>query len=450
VAVTPDRSTVYAAIPSKDWVAVVDVLTNNVAFLTLPAGSGPRGVAVAPDPSAVSSPLAIDAVDDVVASPLPALGVGPAVSNVLANDTLGGRPAAVGNVTLSTKSSTSPSITLDASTGAVSIGADTAAGSHVLTYEICETSHASNCDQAAVKLTVRDPYAIVANSDSAKSFAGATPIANVLANDLFNGGVPDLTSVALSSVPSGDPSVVLNVGDGSVSVAADAAVGDHSVSYRICEIASPTNCAESTATITVLAHSLFAASYSASVSRSGGIAVANVLANDTFDGAAATFARVTLSQVSSTSDGVALNAATGAVLVASGTATGVQTLPYKICETASPSNCAGGTVTVNVTSFVINAVADQARASNKTASTPIANVLANDTLGGAPATLKNVSLSLASPPPTRLVQLDTSTGAVNILGKVSGGTISFAYQICEVGNPTNCSRATVTLDLSGK
>jgi len=33
---------------------------------------------------------------------------------------------------------------------------------------------------------------------------------------------------------------------------------------------------------------------------------------------------------------------------------------------------------------------------------------------------------------------------------VSGGSISFTYQICEIGNSTNCSRATVTLDLSGR
>jgi hypothetical protein len=370
------------------------------------------------------------------------------VSNVLVNDTLGGRPAAIGNVTLSTKSSTSPSITLDSSSGAVSIGPDAAVGSHVLTYQICESTHPTNCDQANVTLTVRAPYTIVANSDSAKSFAGATPIANVLANDLLNGSVPDLTSVSLSAIPSGDPGIAL-AANGSVSVAAGASVGDHTVAYRICEIASPTNCAQSTATITVLAHSLFAASYTASVSRAGGIAVANVLANDTFDGAPATFAQVTLSQVSSTSDGVALNAATGAVSVASGTAAGVQTLAYRICETASLSNCAVGTVTVNVTSFVITAVNDSARASNKVANTPIANVLANDTLGGGPATLANVTLSLVTAPPTG-IQLDITTGAVNVLGKVSGGTISFVYQICEIGNPTNCSRATVTLNLSGK
>jgi len=446
LAVTPDRSTVFVAIPSKDWVGVVDVVSNVVSFLSVPGG--PRAVAIAPDPSATASPLKVVAGDDVVTTPLTALMIGSAISNVLANDTLGGRPAAVGNVTSPRTVTPSDGITLD-SAGAVWIAAGASVGPHTLRYEICEANHQSNCGQANVSLTVRDRYPITASGEAASAFQGATAIANVLSNDSFRGAVPDLTSVQFSQVTSSDPSIALDTANGSVSVAADAPLGDHWVSYAICEIGT-TNCSDPAvrAVVTVNAHALVAANYTASVSRSGGMAVANVLANDTFDGGAVTLARVTLSQFSA-SDGLSLNTATGAVSVASGIAAGVQTLVYKICETASLSNCAAGTVTVNVTSFVINAVSDRTRASNKSASTPIANVLANDTLGGAPATLANVTLSLASAPPP-LVQLDTTTGAVRLLGKVSGGSISFTYQICEIGNSTNCSRATVTLDLSGK
>jgi len=446
LAVTPDRSTVYVAIPSKDSVGVVDVVTNVVAFLAVPGG--PRAVAVAPDPSATASPLKVVAGDDVVTSALTALMIGPAISNVLANDTLGGRPAAVGNVTSPRTVTPSDGITLD-SAGAVWIAAGAPVGAHTLRYEICEADHQSNCGQANVSLTVRDRYPISAAGETASAFQGAVAIANVLSNDSFRGAVPDLSSVQFSQVTSSDPSIALNMANGSVSVAADASLGDHWVSYAICETGT-TNCSDPVvrAVVTVNAHSLVAANYTASVSRSGGLAVANVLANDTFDGGAATLARVTLSQVSA-SAGLSLNTATGAVSVATGTAAGVQTLVYKICETASLSNCAAGTVTVNVTSFVINAVSDQARASNKGANTPISNVLANDTLGGGPATLANVTLSVVTAPPSG-VQLDTKTGAVNVLGKISGGLISFTYQICEVGNSTNCSRATVTLTLSGK
>ena len=45
---------------------------------------------------------------------------------------------------------------------------------------------------------------------------------------------------------------------------------------------------------------------------------------------------MTLTQESSTSDGVALDPATGAVRVAAGTAVGIHALVYRICEIARP------------------------------------------------------------------------------------------------------------------
>ena len=48
------------------------------------------------------------------------------------------------------------------------------------------------------------------------------------------------------------------------------------------------------------------------------------------------------------------------------------------------------------------------------------------------------------------VLADGADGTVDVLAKSSGGTYSLAYEICETGNPGNCARATLTLDLSGK
>jgi hypothetical protein len=177
----------------------------------------------------------------------------------------------------------------------------------------------------------------------------------------------------------------------------------------------------------------------------------SVLANDTFDGAPATLASVTLLLLSSTNAGVRLDTATGAVSVARGTPAGLQAVAYRICEAASPSNCSDASVSITVTPYIILAVADRARGSNKFANTPLASVLTNDTLGGVPATTSNVALSQISlTPANRDIRLNVSTGAVEVLRKTSGGTYSLVYQICEIETPTNCSQATVTLDLSGK
>ena len=144
------------------------------------------------------------------------------------------------------------------------------------------------------------------------------------------------------------------------------------------------------------------------------------------------------------------DAATGVVSVVRGAPVGPQTLVYRICEAASPANCSDAAVTVNVAPYVVNATADRARASSKTAVTGVANVLSNDTIGDMRATSANVTVSLVSLSPSNRQIRFNADGTVDLLGKSSGGTFSLLYQICDVETPANCARATLTLDLSGK
>ena len=176
------------------------------------------------------------------------------------------------------------------------------------------------------------------------------------------------------------------------------------------------------------------------VPKAGGTAVANVLANDKFAAAVATLAKVRLSQLSSTHAGVSLNVATGAVTVAAGTTVGTHTLNYRICEIAMPSNCDAAVVTVTVLPRRSRLDSDSARASSKVASTAIASVLANDRLGGAPATLANVRLSFVSlTPANSKIRLDLTDGSVDVLGKTDSGLYLLVYEICEIAMPTNCA-----------
>ncbi len=447
VAVTPDGSAVYVSIPRINSVATIDVNSSAVSGV-IAVAAGPTAVAVVTDTPAPPHPFTIDAVNDTPAAALPALWAGAAVANVLANDTIGGARAAIGNVTLSLVSSTSADVTLDTATGAVMIAAETAVGSHGLTYQICQATKPDNCDQADVAFTVRPPFAINAADDQATSNAGTTALASVIQNDTLDNGPAALTTVALSVVSS-DAGLSLNA-DGSVSVAEGTAAGDHALVYRICEAASPLNCDNGTVTVSVIPRVIHAENDSATASKGGASGVTNVLANDTLAGTPATPARVILSRLSSTDAGVTLDTNTGAVSVAQGTGVGNQVLTYRICERASPGNCSEASVTITVTGLVIQAVDDRGRGSSKNAGTAVANVLANDTIGGAPATLANVTLSFVSlSPANRMIRLDAD-GSVDTLGKSNGGTYILVYEICERGNAANCGRASVTLDLSGK
>src|SRR5262249_37047872 len=125
------------------------------------------------------------------------------------------------------------------------------------------------------------------------------------------------------------------------------------------ETANPANCAFAVAKVTVLPYVIRAANDQGSISPStGGVAIANVLANDRLGFAVATTATVTLSQLSTTNPGVALDPISGSVNVARGAATGTHSVVYQICETANPSNCAQATATVTVAPYVVTAVND--------------------------------------------------------------------------------------------
>ena len=446
LAVTPDRSGIYVSIPNGNSVAAIDAATNAIREFIAVAG-GPAGVAVTPNAAAKPKPFVIDAVDDNPATPLPAQAGGRALASVLANDTLGGAAAAIGNVTLALVSASDRGITL-APDAAVWVSGDAAVGAHALTYEICEAVNPQNCDRATVTVSVRAPFAIHANADAGAGFAGSVAIANVLANDTLDVDVASLSSVSLSQV-SADTGVSLSA-DGSIVIAPGVAAGARALVYRICELASPANCDVGNVVVTIAARAIHAQADAVNAPRTGGAAVANVLANDTLEGAPVTTATVVLATLSSTTASVSLDAATGAVSVVRGAPVGPQTLVYRICEAASPSNCSDAAITVNVAPYVLAAAADRARASSKMATTGVVNVLLNDTIGDMRATSANVTVSLeALSPLNRQIRLNAD-GTVDVLGKSSGGTFSLLYQICDVDTPANCARATLTLDLSGK
>jgi DNA-binding beta-propeller fold protein YncE len=446
IGVTADRRAVYIAVPRLSEAVVADVNTN-VVTAHIPLTAGPSDLAVVPDTTVARVPYAIDAVDD--SGTVTAVGA-TAVANVLANDRLGGIAVTRAHVTLTQQSSTSDGVTLNPATGAVSVAAGTPEGTQTLVYRICETASPTNCDDASVTVTVLAPYVIDAVNDSAVTLPGRTALASVLATDTLGGTPATLARVTLALVSSTSTGITLDLATGAVFVAVGTTPGLQTLTYRICEIASPTNCDEADVSIRVNPFPIDAVNDSGAALWTGGTAVANVLANDTFVGAAATLAKVSLSQVS-TDAGISLNAATGAVTVAAGTPVGSHTLTYRICEIATPSNCDEATVTVTALAQPIAAVADFATGSSKVASTILASVLTNDRLGGAPATPANVKLSFVSlSPANNKIALDLKDGSVDVLGRTASGTYVLAYEICELALPTNCARTSVRIDLSGK
>jgi len=357
--------TYFCGASASGWTASIDAtgmpLFGSVGWGTTPVSiSGNFSVAAAASADETGSGRGVwlwratgpgaNAYDDIgqVASP----DGGVAVADILANDWIAGARAATANVAISQVSATDAGVSLDVGSGSVNVAGGTVAGSYTLLYRMCDISNASNCDDATVTVIV-NPYVVSAVNDSgwASPSTGGTAVANVLANDTLSGTPATIANVSLSlvSVSPAEAGVALNPADGSVNVARGTALGSYALVYRICDRTDPANCAQAAASITVRNYAINAVNDSARASsKTGGTAIASVLANDTFNGARATTATVQLSQVSPPVAGITINPSTGAVSVAPKTSSGLYTIVYSICEIASPANCASATVTLDL------------------------------------------------------------------------------------------------------
>ena len=281
----------------------------------------------------------------------------------------------------------------------------------------------------------------------------------MLQNDTVDGEPATLQNVCLTQVSSTCKGVVLgasrNLNSTQVVVLPGTPPGTYVLRYQICDqlFNCEDNCAQGNVFVTVGKAKIEAAPYNVKVpfSDTPVVAVPSVLADSTLGGKPIRPKKVTLSLVSGDPQ-LKLNTSTGTVTVAKGTPLGTYRLRYQICEnfafqSCNPdaSNCDIATVTVHV----INGVIIQANPDSATvASSPkpvvaIPNVLANDTLNGAPATTKNVTISLIKSDPH--LRLKKSTGEVIVKAGTPAGVYKLKYKICQKTVPANCSSTTVTV-----
>lgn len=444
LAVTPDRASVFIAVPRLARVAAAEVNTHQVRTLVPVASPGPVAAAQAGLPLL---PYRVEAVDDT--APATPLG-GTVLASVLANDRLGGMTPSTGHVRLRQLSASHPGLQLDTRTGAIKLKPGAPLGSYTLAYRLCERASPANCDDGEVLVNVTPALAIDAADDTASAYPGTASAANVLTNDRLGGSPATAANARLKLLASSQEGLTLNTATGVVAVATGTPLGTHRLRYRLCEAAVAANCDTATVTVSVSARPVVAADDTATAPRTGGRVLDNVRGNDTLAGLSATPANTTLAMTATSHPGLALNLADGSVTVAAGMPAGAHSLDYRLCESASPSNCDDATVRVTVAPYLVDAVDDSARASSKRAGTALASVLWNDRFAGRPAsaadvTMQQVSLTPANPQ----IRFDTVDGSVDILGKTQSGEYRLVYRICEVGNGTNCDQATVLLDLSG-
>ncbi len=379
--------------------------------------------------------------------------------SVLDNDKYNGTTGLVGNTSITFAWDTVPTGIQTHTNGTITVPAGTPSGIYTLTYHICEVLNNHNCSTATVTVAVGVSL-IIARGDNNDNFriangANGGTTSSVLANDTLNGVTPPNTaSITLHwhNVPTG----IRTNTDGTITVPAGTASGTYIVTYSICEALNPTNCSGiATATVVVGQASLTAAADTFTVTNVAGGTTSSVLANDSYNGVTPpNTASVTLTWLTVPA-GVQTHT-DGTITVPAGTPSGTYEVSYQLCENLNGSNCSVATATIVVTSVssptvtpTITANADTFTLTvSSTTYTTTSNVLTNDRIGTATATVGSVTIQ-TTPPATDKPYIDTNTGFVVIPSGVATGTYTITYRLCGIAPLTGCSSVTtVTVNVT--
>ena len=292
---------------------------------------------------------------------------------------------------------------------------------------------------------------ISAEDDDAGTVNGAIGGAGVIdatTNDTLAGTPIVLGSggnATLSPVTSGP--LTVNA-DGSVDVASGTTSGTYSVAYTLCEVSNPGNCDTAAVSVTVVAGAIAAGNDTAGPvpGTAGATAVVDVVSNDTLQGLPIVLGPGGNATLAPATSGPLTINADGRADVAPNTPAGLYTAVYTVCDAANPGNCASATVSVTVVAGMIVATADNAGPVNGASGGTVAgvDVIANDTLDGAPVVLGGAGNATLAPVTIGALTVNAD-GTVSVAPGTPAGSLTATYTLCEAINSGNCASATVTV-----
>ena len=434
---------------------------------TAPACSGSVVVAIAPTILAVNDPAA----SLIPAGTIPATG-GVTTTSVTANDNTNGTPIVLGtNASMTVGTFTAPaagSITLSPTTGLITVAAGTTPGTYTVPYTICTipaTTPTATCSTANATVVVTPVITPVTDSGTAVAGTASTPIANIRSNDSVNGvaATASNSTIALDTTSPALPTgMALNTTTGAITTTAATPPGTYTFIYKLCDLASPANCALMTDTVTVTASITATADTPPAIPATGG-STASVVANDTTNGVPVVIGtNATLTPgtiVSPPAGGSIVMNPDGTITVAAGTTPGTYTVPYTICTipaTTPTATCSTANATVVVAATIL-AVNDPAASLIPAGTIPATggvtttSVTANDNTNGTPIVLgSNASMTVGTftAPALGSITLSPTTGLITVAPGTTPGTYTVPYTICTIPATTptaTCSTANATV-----
>ena len=366
------------------------------------------------------------------------------IGNVLDNVRINGattNPApndvTVSVVTPATGTTVPSLITTGTDAGKIVVPQGTPAGDYTIVYKVCDnaTGAAQTCKQNTATVKVTGNTIVIPASDPKRVPKTGGPV-DVLDNVTIGGDPATKDNVDISIVDDGGTGATVDPTTGKINVPNGLAPGEHTITYKVCEKGSTTNCETGTLKVVIPSNIVVNPDDDKVVPNTGG--PVDVIDNDTVNGNPATKDTVDVHIVDDGGTGATVDPATGKINVPGGLAPGEYTIRYKVCEKGQTDNCETGTVKVVVpANIVLNP--DEGNTVPKTGGT--VDVLGNDTVNGNPATKDNVDISIVDPDGTN-ASIDPNTGKIVIPDGAAPGEHTIRYKVCEKGT-NRCQEGTV-------
>ena len=371
--------------------------------------------------------------------------LGGTTSSVVPNITLGGVASPSTNSVTITFSGLPTGVT-STTGGRLIVAPNTPAGSHTITYTVCETAGHNNCKTVNTQLVIGTGSLTVTPVTPLtvpNGISGGTT-SSVLTGITLNGTtVTNTNSVTISF--SGLPAGVTTNTNGQLVIPAGTPAGAHTITYKVCEKLNPTNCQTVTSTLVIGTGSLTVTPVTPLTVPNGanGGTTSSVLTGVRLNGNVVTNTNSVTISFSGLPTGVTTDTQ-GRIVVPAGTPATSTLVTYKVCEKLNPTNChtVTSTLVIGTGSLTVTPVTPLTVPNGISGGTT-SSVLTGITLNGATVTNTNsVTISFSGLP----TGVTTNTnGQLVIPAGTPAGTHTITYKVCEKLNPTNCHTVTSTL-----
>ena len=371
--------------------------------------------------------------------------LGGTTSSVVPNITLGGVASPSTNSVTITFSGLPTGVT-STTGGRLVVAPNTPAGTHTITYRVCETANNNNCKTVNTQLVIGTGSLTVTPVTPLtvpNGISGGTT-SSVLTGVRLNGNVVTNTN-SVTITFSGLPAGVTSNTNGQLVIPAGTPAGTHTITYRVCEKLNPTNCQTVTSTLVIGTGSLTVTPVTPLTVPNGisGGTTSSVLTGITLNGATVTNTNSVTISFSGLPTGVTSNT-NGQLVIPAGTPAGTHTITYRVCEKLNPTNChtVTSTLVIGTGSLTVTPVTPLTVPNGISGGTT-SSVLTGITLNGTTVTNTNsVTISFSGLPAG---VTSNTNGQLVIPAGTPAGTHTITYRVCEKLNPTNCHTVTSTL-----